>query len=109
MLPAEISSQLNFRGAVFLDALIALSSIGLKSINRLRRVYTPILSPEFSNLFQVPLNDMFGYSTELRSCTQGKGEYSMEYSRYSPALLETQQKLVQEYDEELIAKEKKRN
>ena len=30
----------------------------------------------------VPLGEMFGYSTDLRSKTQGRGVYSMEMSRY---------------------------
>ncbi|MGM0458718.1 MAG: elongation factor G [Bacteroidota bacterium] len=31
---------------------------------------------------QVPLSEMFGYSTELRSLTQGRASYSMEFSEY---------------------------
>ena len=31
---------------------------------------------------KVPLGEMFGYSTQLRSMTQGRASYSMEFSNY---------------------------
>ena len=45
---------------------------------------------------EVPLSEMFGFSTELRSTTQGKAEYSMEFLKYG--------KVPQSIQEELRAK-----
>jgi elongation factor G len=33
---------------------------------------------------EAPLAQLFGYSTALRSSTQGRGTFSMEFSHYAP-------------------------
>jgi elongation factor G len=54
----------------------------------------------------VPLAEMFGYSTDLRSCSQGKAEFTMEFAKYSPVPNEVQKELVEKYQKELEAKRK---
>ena len=44
----------------------------------------------------MPLGEMFGYATDIRSMTQGRGSFTMEFSKYS--------ELPQAICEQIIAK-----
>ena len=44
----------------------------------------------------VPLSEMFGYSTDLRSRTQGRGNYSMFFEKYEPVPKSVQEKVLSE-------------
>lgn len=51
---------------------------------------TEIGPEDFTVYADCSLNGMFGFSTQLRAATQGKGEFGMEFSHYSPAPMQLQ-------------------
>jgi len=73
----------------------------LGQINKRRGIInsTEVVEEWFTVVAEVPLNEMFGYAGELRSTTQGKGEFTMEYARYSPCISEVQEQVIRQYQE----------
>ena len=52
-------------------------------------------------LAEVPLAETFGYSTDLRSLTQGQGTFSMELAKYKPVPAAIQTEVIAERKAEL--------
>ncbi|MFH1075366.1 MAG: elongation factor G [Pseudomonadota bacterium] len=74
----------------------------LASLNQRRGI---IISTSQDAIFstiesEVPLSEMFGYATVLRSATQGKGEFTMEFARYSKVPQSIAEQLKKAYEEE---------
>ncbi|MGY3804565.1 elongation factor G [Pigmentibacter ruber] len=55
---------------------------------------------------EVPLTEMFGFSTDLRSGTQGKGEFSMEFAKYAAVPRNVQEDMVAKYKAKRAAENK---
>ncbi|MCR5699521.1 MAG: elongation factor G [Treponemataceae bacterium] len=55
---------------------------------------------------EVPLSEMFGFSTILRSSTQGKAEFSMEFEKYGKVPNSVSEELQKKYQEEKKAQQK---
>ncbi|HEY5657622.1 MAG TPA: elongation factor G, partial [Myxococcota bacterium] len=87
----EVESPTEFQGAV------------LKTVMQRRGTVVGTTEEEgFCRLeSEVPLAEMFGYATDLRSCTQGKAEFTMEFSRYVRVPAEIQEALQKKYGSKL--------
>lgn len=92
----EVSAPEEFQGNV------------LGQVNQRRGMITGTSNTEGFVIVEadVPLTEMFGYSTELRSATQGKGEFTMEFRRYAPVPRGIQEELVKKYQEKRAAENK---
>ena len=89
IMKVEVVAPNEFQGSVF------------ASVNQRRGV---IISSNEDNqvstiLGEVPLSEMFGYSTILRSLTQGKGEFTMEFSKYGRVPVSVAESLRKKYAE----------
>ncbi len=79
------------------------------SINQRRGI---IISSSEDGMFaridaEVPLSEMFGYSSVLRSLTQGKAEFTMEFLKYGRVPAPIAEKLIAKYQEKLRGSEGK--
>jgi len=68
---------------------------------------TEVSVDDFTIYADCSLNSMFGFSSHLRAGTQGKGEFSMEFSHYSPANGQIQKELVAKYQKQQEERSKK--
>ncbi|GHP07159.1 elongation factor G-1, mitochondrial [Pycnococcus provasolii] len=84
LMSVEVVAPVEFQGAV------------VSQINRRKGVIMDSEQQGDEVIMQanIPLNNMFGYSSELRSATQGKGEFSMEYLKHAPVPQDVQDDLV---------------
>jgi elongation factor G len=56
----------------------------------------PIAGENQEIVADIPLAELYGYSTDLRSMTGGIGEFSYEFARYEPAPSDVSQKVIEE-------------
>jgi elongation factor G len=89
----EVDAPVEFQGAV------------IGQVNQRRGVILETVAGDDSVnvVCEVPLNAMFGYSTDLRSATQGKGTFTMEFARYAIMPKQEQEEMAKKYKEKVAA------
>ncbi|CAG8506661.1 12694_t:CDS:10 [Ambispora leptoticha] len=92
----EVTAPIEFQGTV----------IGNLNKRKGTILDTEVQEDHFIATAEVSLNNMFGYSSDLRAATQGKGEFSMEYKKHEPVFPNIQEELVAEYKKKRAAEKK---
>ncbi len=90
IMKVEVETPTEFQGTVQGDLS---SRRGFLLGSDMRDEYTVLLA-------EVPLSEMFGYSTDLRSKTQGKASFSMEFARYRPVPQSIQEQIIARFKED---------
>lgn len=93
---------------VVVEAPSEFQGIALGTLNQRRGI---IVSTSEDGAFttveaEVPLAEMFGYSTVLRSATQGKAEFTMEFARYNPVPRNIAEEIIKKQREEQKSQKK---
>ncbi|CAG8494763.1 6530_t:CDS:10, partial [Acaulospora morrowiae] len=96
IMDVSITAPLEFQGTV----------IGNLNKRKGTIIDTEVQEDYFVVNAEVSLNSMFGYSSDLRSATQGKGEFSMEYKDHRPVSPNVQEELINEYKKRKAAEKK---
>lgn len=94
IMSVEISAPNEFQGTV----------VGL--VNKIGGMIMETVNgqDEFTVTAECSLNSMFGFSTSLRACTQGKGEFTLEFNKYAQCAPHLQKQLIAEHEKKLQAK-----
>ncbi len=90
IMKVEIEVPLEFQGPVSGDLA---SRRGLISGTEMKATVAIMLA-------EVPLANMFGYSTDLRSLTQGQATFTMEFACYRKSPLVVQEEIIEKYRKE---------
>lgn len=95
--------------SVEVDVPSEFQGTAIAEINRRRGLINNTDSDEYGTVIRcdVPLQNMFGFSTDLRSSTQGKGEFSMEYKSHESVPRDIQESLTSDYQKALTNRQTK--
>lgn len=88
IMDVSLTAPIEFQGNI-----IGLLNKRMATINS-----TDIGSDEFTISAECSLNSMFGFASQLRAATQGKGEFSLEFKNYAPAPPQLQRELIDAYN-----------